>query len=130
MAEEDRFQMMERILQRIHEREVELSLVMADTFVERTDLPPYSYDPGSSRAKNVADHPYLWARNLLANRSYTCPVIFFEPWVMNNREVYNRMQLGHYEGEKEVGGEMQPSIMSEYADAVEDGLLKFFEENE
>lgn len=128
LAEEDRFQMLERILQRIHEREVELSTVIADTFVEHTGLPAYSYDPKSSRAKNVAGHPYIWARNLLANRSYTCPVIFFEPWVMNNREVYNRIQLGNYEGVKEVDGEKRQSIMNEYANAVADGIKRYFEQ--
>lgn len=126
LNEGDRFQMMERILQRIHRREVEMAKVVADVFVEHTDLPAYSYDPNSSRAKNVGDHPYLWARNLLANRSFTCPVIYFEPWVMNNFDVFNRTQLGDYDGLKEVNGKQQPSLMRQYAEAVAAGIAKFY----
>lgn len=130
LSEGDRFQMMERILQRIHRREVELAKVIADVFVEHTGLPAYSYHPRSSRAKNVGPHPYLWARNLLANRSYTCPVIYYEPWCMNNKEVYLRAQAGHYEGTKNVAGKDRPSIMSEYAEAVAAGIAKYYSQLE
>ena len=123
--EGDRFQMLERILQRIHEREAEMGAVVADVFAERTGLPPYAYDPNSPRAKNVGENPYLWARNLLANRSYTCPVLFFEPWVMNNKEVYARIQEGDYEGLRMVAGKERPSIMREYAEAVAAGIAAF-----
>ncbi|MDF1813376.1 MAG: N-acetylmuramoyl-L-alanine amidase [Verrucomicrobiales bacterium] len=126
LDEGDRFQMVERILQRIHEREAALAKVVASVFVEHTGLPPYMYDPNSSRAKNVDGDPYLWARNLLANRSYTCPVLYFEPWVMNNKEVYARIQAGDYDGVKEVAGKERPSIMQEYATAVAAGIEKFY----
>ncbi|MEM7603244.1 MAG: N-acetylmuramoyl-L-alanine amidase, partial [Verrucomicrobiota bacterium] len=65
LDEENRFQMLERILQRIHEQEASLGAVMADVLAEQTGLEPYSYDPASKRARNVDGHPYLWARNLL-----------------------------------------------------------------
>ncbi|MEM7601988.1 MAG: hypothetical protein AAF357_11315, partial [Verrucomicrobiota bacterium] len=67
-----------------------------------------------------------WARNLLANRSYTCPVIFFEPYVMNNADVYARIQEGDYEGERVVNGISRPSIMREYAEAVAAGMKAYF----
>ena len=129
LDEGERFQMVERILQRIHSREVALAKVLADVFVEQTGLPPYTYAPDSNRAKNVAGHPYLWARNLLANRAYTCPVIFYEPWCMNHKVVYKRAQLGDYEGVREIDGVEYPSLMREYARAVVDGLVKFDELN-
>ncbi|MDF1657459.1 MAG: N-acetylmuramoyl-L-alanine amidase [Verrucomicrobiales bacterium] len=127
LDEENRFQMLERILQRIHEREASLGAVMADVLAERTGLEPYFYDPESKRARNVDGHPYLWARNLLANRSYTCPVIFFEPYVMNNIDVYARIQEGDYDGERVVNGVSRPSIMREYAEAVAEGMAAYFE---
>ncbi|MDF1825777.1 MAG: N-acetylmuramoyl-L-alanine amidase [Verrucomicrobiales bacterium] len=127
LDEGDRFQMMERILQRIHEEEAAVGAVVADVFAERTGLEPYSYDPESKRARNVDGHSYLWARNLLANRSYTCPVIFFEPWVMNNTDAYAWIQEGDYEGERIVNGRSRPSIMREYAEAVAAGLAAYFE---
>lgn len=125
----ERFQMVERILQRIHQREASLATVLADVFVEQTGLPPFTYSPNSNRAKNVAGHPCLWARNLLANRLYTCPVIFYEPWCMNNKLVYQRAQLGDYEGVREIDGVEYPSLMHEYARAVVDGLVRFDELN-
>lgn len=126
LDEGDRFQMMERILQRIHEQEAALGKVAADVFAERTGLVPYSYDPESKRARNVDGHPYVWARNLLASRSYTCPVLYFEPYVMNNTDVFARIQEGDYEGEREVNGKTRPSIMREYAEAVAAGVAKNF----
>ncbi|MDF1751352.1 MAG: N-acetylmuramoyl-L-alanine amidase [Verrucomicrobiales bacterium] len=126
LDEGDRFQMIERILQRIHEQEAAVAKVVAEIFVEETALPPYEYDPNSSRAKNVGGDPYLWARNLLANRSYTCPVLYFEPYVMNNIEVYARIQAGDYDGVKEVAGKERPSIMREYAEAVAKGIKEYY----
>ena len=122
--------MLERILQRIHQREVEIAKVVADVFAERTGLEPYAYDPDSKRAKNVAGHPYLWARNLLANRSYTCPVLFYEPFVMNNKDVFARIQAGEYRGEKMINGKSRPSIMKEYAEAVAAGVAEYFSKAE
>lgn len=126
LDEENRFQMLERILQRIHEEEASLSAVMADVFAGRTGLEPYAYDPESKRARNVDGHPYLWARNLLANRSYTCPVIFFEPWVMNNTDTYAWIQEGDYGGERVVNGRSRPSIMRVYAEAVAAGMSAYY----
>ena len=44
---------------------------------------------------------------------------------MNNRTVYQRIQLGDYEGVKEIDGKPYKSIYREYADAVMEGLAKF-----
>jgi len=74
----------------------------------------------------VNGHPYLWARNLLANRLYDCPVIFMEPYVMNSTIDYPRFQAGYYDGLQEIGGKMQPSIFREYADAVAEGLKNHY----
>lgn len=128
LDEGDRYQMLERILQRIHEREAALAEVVAGVFVEHTGLEAYEYDPDSLRAKNVNGNKYLWARNLLANRSFTCPVLYFEPWVMNNKEVYERAQAGDYEGKKMVAGKERVSLMQEYANAVAAGIKKFYSE--
>ena len=43
--------------------------------------------------------PYVWARNLLANRLYHAPVVFLEPYVMNSEPVWARVQAGDYDGE-------------------------------
>lgn len=125
--DDQRYEMIRKILQGTLHEEAAVAGVMADVFAKQTNLPPYPYEPDSKRARNVAGHPYLWARNLLANRLYDCPVIFFEPYVMNSKEVYERIQAGDYPGLPVVAGQPRKSIYREYADAVVDGLLEYYQ---
>jgi hypothetical protein len=74
----------------------------------------------------VNDNPYVWARNLLANRLYRCPVVFLEPYVMNNREVWERVQAGDYDGERVVAGSLRASIFREYSEGVAEGFAQYF----
>ena len=97
--------------------------------MEITQLPPYLYKPDSSRARNIDNNPYLWARNLLANRLYRCPVIFLEPYVMNSHEVYHRIQEGDYEGTRLIGDKEHPSIFREYAQAITQSLEDYYLNN-
>jgi hypothetical protein len=115
-----------RLLERTDEEEIALGVTAAAVFAERTKLPPYSYETGSIRARNLGGTPYLWARNLLANRLYRCPVLFYEPYVMNSAEVHARIQAGDYPGQRLVAGAMRPSIFREYADAVAAGLGRHY----
>jgi len=115
-----------KLLQGVHDEERALAASIAGAFVERNPMPPYLYDPAAKNARNVDGHPYLWARNLLANRLYQCPVAYFEPYVMNSREDHERIQAGDYEGLREVAGKPRPSIFREYADAAADGLARHF----
>ena len=54
------------------------------------------------------------------------PVVFLEPYFMNNATVYRRIQLGDYDGTQDVDGQDLPSIFREYADAVVRGLIAFY----
>jgi len=114
--------MLEKLLGRTHDEEASVGATVADVFVERTSLPPYIYPDNAPNARAVNNHPYLWARNLLANRLYDCPVIFMEPYVMNSTFDMPRMQAGDYEGLREINGIMQQSIFREYTDALVEGL--------
>ena len=67
--------------------------------------------------------PGVWARNLLANRLYECPVVFLEPYVANSKDVFARIRAGDYSGKKEVAGKMRVSLAEEYVDAVIAGLV-------
>ncbi|MFM2220399.1 MAG: hypothetical protein RLZZ553_147 [Verrucomicrobiota bacterium] len=125
--DDQRLEMIRKILQRTIHEEAAVAGVLADVFAKQAALPPYPYEADSKRARNVAGHPYLWARNLLANRLYDCPVIFFEPYVMNSQEVYERIQAGDYPGMPVVAGKPRKSIYREYADAVVDGLLQYYQ---
>ena len=123
---DQRFEMLRKLLQRTHAQESALGADVAAAFYQLTGLPPYSYPPDTHNARTVDGNPFLWARNLLANRLYDCPVIFMEPYVMNSQSDYARIQAGDYEGQREVAGKMQPSIFREYANAVTLGLAEYY----
>lgn len=122
--EDERFEMMHKIFQEVHEEEVALATELAKSFQAETKLPNYTYLLGKP---TIRIGPGLWARNLLANRLYQCPVLFFEPYVMNNKDVHARVQVGDYEGEKNVNGKLRKSIYREYAQAVVNGLVNYYE---
>lgn len=124
--EDQRFEMLRKLLGRSHDEETLAASRVAESLAAITKLPPHTYNPMSSSARNINGNPYLWARNLLANRLYDCPVVFCEPYVMNSRQDYARIQAGDYEGERDVAGASRPSIFREYANAVADGLVKHY----
>jgi len=123
---DQRFAMLQKLLQRTHQEEALIGATVADTFAEISGLPPYVYPQESKSVRPIAGHPYLWARNLLANRLYDCPVIFMEPYVMNSTIDYARIQAGDYEGLREISGKMQQSIFQEYANALTEALKKHY----
>lgn len=126
--EDVRHEMLQRVFQKITYEEQALAKAFVKGFVQETQLPPYLYEENSTRAKNIDENPYIWARNLLANRIYMCPVVFLEPYVMNSQVVYDRVQLGHYDGVKLIDGKEMKSIFREYADAVVSSLRSYYEE--
>jgi len=123
---DQRFAMISKLLQRTHEEEASVGATVADTFAGISGLPPYSYPANTPNARQVNGHPYLWARNLLANRLYDCPVIFMEPYIMNSIQDYHRIQAGDYEGLRDIDGVPRPSIFREYADALTLGLERHY----
>lgn len=123
---DQRFALLEKLLRRTHEEEALVGASVADTFAALTHLPPFVYAAGSGTALPVNGHPYLWARNLLANRLYDCPVLFMEPYVMNSTTDYPRLQAGDYDGLREINGKTQPSIFREYADALTQALARHY----
>lgn len=123
---DQRFALLQKLLQRTHREEALVGATVADTFAAASGLPPFTYPTNSPNVQPVDGHPYLWARNLLANRLYDCPVIFMEPYVMNSTIDYPRLQAGDYDGVKQVSGKIQKSIFREYSDALTDGLATYY----
>ncbi len=119
-----RFDMLRKLLGGTFREELPLCRQAAESMAAATGLPPYTYT--TPNAVKVDDNPYLWARNLLANRLYETPVVFIEPYVMNSRAIWERVQAGDYEGEREIGGASRKSIYREYADAVADALRTYY----
>ncbi|MEM7696874.1 MAG: hypothetical protein AAF236_00530 [Verrucomicrobiota bacterium] len=125
IAEDDtRLEMLLRILQRVYYEEVAISDEIIRSMKSETRLPAFAYD--GSNGMSVNENGFLWARNLLANRVFMCPVIFFEPYCMNHREIYERVQMGEYPGLREVNGIYRKNIYQEYADGVTAGLVRYY----
>lgn len=122
--EDQRYDLMVKLLNRSFPEEVAVSREVASSMARATGLPPYTYQ--SSTAIPVGGSPYIWARNLLANRLFECPVVYLEPYVMNNREVHDRVQLGDYHGRRNINGTPRESIYREYVRGVVDGLVAHY----
>jgi N-acetylmuramoyl-L-alanine amidase len=107
-GDDQKLRLFEKLLERSHAVEWPVAEALAAALARATGL------PSSIRPRNLA-----------ANRLYDGPVVYLEPYYMNNRIVYERIQLGDYDGEKPVHGRPVKSIFREYADAVMEGLRPF-----
>ena len=119
-----RFEMIHRLLSRVHEEEIALADKLAEAMARHTQLPAYQYT--TENVAKVGATDYVYARNLLATRLYDAPVIYFEPYVMNSDEVFWRVQEGDYHGIRNVNGTDRPSIFREYAASIVDGLVEYY----
>ncbi len=122
--EDERYTMLVKLLGGTHSEELGASEAVSRSLAAATGLPPFTYH--NAKAIPASSNPYLWIRNLLANRLFECPVVYCEPYVMNSRPVFNRIQMGDYRGRRNVGGTPLPSIYREYADAVAQGLADYY----
>ncbi len=118
-----RYEMLRRLLSRTYDEELPLADTMAARFAKKSGLPPYDYT--TDTVAKVGTSGYVYARNLLATRVYRCPVVYFEPYVMNSNDAFARIEAGDYEGTREINGMPRPSIFHEYAQAVADGLAEY-----
>lgn len=133
LADDDqKLRLFQKLLERSHATELSVAEALASALAKATGLPPVQYAVAAlgkrgqiSSAIRVSANPYVYARNLAANRLYNGPVVFLEPYYMNNRTVYQRLQLGDYEGTRQIEGRAYRSIFREYADAVAEGLTGF-----
>lgn len=122
--DDHRFDMLSKLLGRTFTEELALTNSISRPVAASTKLPPYTYN--SSAAVRVDTNPYIWARNLLANRLFQCPVVYVEPYLMNGKTTYARIQAGDYDGTKTIRGVPRKSIYSEYADAVAAGIAAYY----
>lgn len=126
--DDERFMLLRKILQGIHEEEAKLNASVARSFVVHTGLPPYQYDANSSRAVKINGNPYLWGRNLIANREFTCPVVYCEPYLMNAVDTHARISKGNTQELQYINGLLRPSIYEEYATSVAEGLVNYYKQ--
>jgi hypothetical protein len=119
-----RFAMLIKLLNRSFSEERGLAESLSEYMAPVTRLPPFRYN--TNNAHLIGQTGYVWARDLLANRLYQCPVAYVECYVMNSHEFFERFQAGEYEGLREFNGVMRKNIYDEYADGVLEGIQAYF----
>lgn len=122
-----RFDLIHRIFQNISSEEIPLAKTVAQAMQAKTHLPAYVYQTPNARPVEGSD--LVYARNLLANRLYQCPVLFFEPYVMNHELTYKRLLLGHFIGETWFQGQWVTSPLEDYARGVVEGLKIYYKQH-
>jgi hypothetical protein len=110
--DDERFEMIRRLLSRAYDEELPLADAVAGAMAKETQLPAYQY-PTTLTTTKVGSTGYVYARNLLATRLYRCPVVYCEPYVMNGREDFDRIQAGDYEGTRNINGDERKSSFCE-----------------
>ena len=123
--DDERFEMIRRLLSRAYDEELPIADAVANSMAQATGLPAYQY-PTTLTTTKVGSSGYVYARNLLATRLYRCPVVYCEPYVMNSKDGFARIQAGDYDGTKEINGVQRKSIFREYADSVAKGLREYY----
>jgi N-acetylmuramoyl-L-alanine amidase len=127
-SEDGKLGLFAKLLEGSAEIELKLADSISRALAQSTGLPPPNKHPpgGSSGWLLLGENPYVYARNLLANRLFQGPVIFLEPYYQNNPVVYQRILAGDYEGEREIAGQKFRSIFRDYANGVVAGLLEYY----
>src|SRR5262249_43790383 len=123
--DDERFEMIRRLLSRAYDEELAIADTVANSMAKATGLRAYQY-PTTLNTTKVGSSGYVYARNLLATRLYRCPVVYCEPYVMNSKDGFARIQAGDYDGTKQINGVDRKSIFREYADSVAEGLREYY----
>ncbi|WP_309385756.1 hypothetical protein [Cerasicoccus frondis] len=110
--DDQRLQMLERMLSGAWREERGLAGAMSASFGEVYPQPPYAYS--GSNAVRINEDPYIWARNLMANRLYQCPTVFLEPCVANEVGFYTQF------------ASEPDSLIALYADCVRQAILQYY----
>ena len=122
-----RYEMFHRLFSRTHQEELPLAEAVANGMRQTTGLPAYVYT--TPNARHVGTNSYVFARNLLANRIYDCPVVYLEPYVMNNEETYRRLLRGHFLGRTLISGRLQSSAIEDYVQGVVKGIVTYYQKH-
>jgi N-acetylmuramoyl-L-alanine amidase len=123
--DDQKFSLMQKWLEGSQDLEIQVATSIAEAMEKKLGFPPENYDsfPGAHR---VNGNPYVWSRNLLANRLFPGPTVFVEGPYMNDPSIYARLQAGDFDGEQLVQGKSVRSLYREYAESVAEGIINCY----
>jgi len=86
------------------------------SMAQATGLPAFQYPTTLTTTKVGASGLCLRSKST-GNAALRCPVVIGEPYVMNSKDGFARIEAGDYDGTKEINGVQRKSIFREYATA-------------
>jgi len=105
--------------------ELGVGQAIGEQFQKQWGFRPENYE-GSGYSHASGAGPYVWYRNLIANRMFDGPVVFVEGPYMNDRNIYPWIQAGEYEGVRVFAGKSRGNLFREYANQVAAGVIDYF----
>ncbi|MGD9896418.1 MAG: hypothetical protein AB7T14_05005 [Candidatus Methylacidiphilaceae bacterium] len=122
MYDDEKWDLLFKLLSRTSIPEGEAAESIAKQMEATWSYPPESYANWNA-ARRIGPSPYVFARNLLANRIYHGPVVFVEGPYMNAQDAYDRIIAGDYAGTRIIGGRAYRSIFAEYGEILARGVI-------
>ena len=123
--EDQKFHLLRKLFEGSRETEHSIAIAIAKQYQRVWSWPPELYSNAVNTIRNPKN-PYVFSRNLLANRLYHGPVVFCEGPYMNAKDTYPRLIAGDYEGTRFIRGKFYRSIFREYAENVVNGLKNVY----
>jgi N-acetylmuramoyl-L-alanine amidase len=123
--DDEKLNLLIKLLDNTYPLELRGANFVAEELLRAFNMPAETYT-GWNMVKKVGTQPSVFARNLLATRTFRGPVVFVEGPYMNARDAYPRLIAGDYDGTRLINGVEQPSIFREYAHAVTAGVVRYF----
>ncbi|MDR1192384.1 MAG: hypothetical protein LBK60_12100 [Verrucomicrobiales bacterium] len=121
-----KFSLFKKLLENSRGAERRVADAIARQAARMWNYPPEQYGASALTAtcRPAGKTPYVWSRNLLANRLYPGPVVFVEGPFMDDALTYRRLIAGDYDGWREIAGRQYRSIFREYAEVVARGVIE------
>ena len=123
--DDQKFRLLRKLLENSTPVELGVGQAIGEQFQKQWGFRPENFE-GSGYSHASGAGPYVWYRNLIANRMFDGPVVFVEGPYMNDREIYRWIQAGEYEGTRVFAGKSRGNVFREYAEQVAEGVIGYF----
>lgn len=123
--DDQKFELLIKLLDKTAPLEQRGAELVAGEMAARFKMPPETYANWNA-VKKIGTVPGVFARNLLANRSFPGPVIFVEGPYMNARDAYSWLIAGDYDGLQTIDGRARQSLFREFADAIAAAVVRYY----
>ena len=120
-----KYELFTKLFENVSPVEIEIADAVTREMEAVMQMKPENYGNWDA-VDRVNDNPYIWSRNVIANRLFPGPVIFAEGAYMNDFDTFYRIQAGDYAGLKTIRGKEYPSLFREFADAMAGGIIKHY----